>query len=95
MDYTSIIDEKLIAPCGLYCGWCPYYLMGTKGFKCEGCWERKGCPIRDCAKARGLKLCTLCNEFPCNKLYEAFRSMDKFFDRIKRDFPNGVKLPKK
>jgi len=87
-----MVEEKLIAPCGLYCGWCPYYLVGTKEFSCPGCWERKKCNIRDCAKSKGLKLCTFCPEFPCEKLYKMYRDMEKFLDEIKRDFPDGIKL---
>ena len=82
----------LLAPCGLYCGWCPYYIQGTEKFKCPGCWERKDeCSIRDCAKDKGLKLCTYCSSFPCDKLSRMYAKMDKFFEEIKRDFPEGIK----
>ena len=83
--------KELVAPCGLYCGWRPYYIVGTKEFKCNGCWRRKeACEIRDCAKSIGLELCTFCVEFPCSKLYEMYSRMKEFFDEIKRDFPRGV-----
>ena len=85
------LDEKLIAPCGLYCGWCPYYINGTKEFKCNGCWTRENCSIRNCAETKGLKLCSYCPEFPCEKLYKMYGKMNKFFDEIKKDFPNGIK----
>jgi len=77
------IDEKLIAPCGLYCGWCPFYVFDLKDFKCPGCWMREECAIRDCAADKGLKLCTFCENFPCEKLYNMYRNMDKFFNDIK------------
>jgi len=86
--------DKLIAPCGHYCGWCPYYVKGTEEFKCPGCWElKKRCPwgIRECAQERSLKLCTFCSEFPCPRLYELYSRMGEFFDTIKENFPKGVR----
>jgi len=85
------LNEKLIAACGLYCDWCPYYIVGTSEFKCEGCWLRKECSIRDCARSRGLKLCTYCTEFPCQKLYNMYTRMDELFNSIKKDFPQGIR----
>ncbi|HDO20832.1 MAG: DUF3795 domain-containing protein [archaeon GB-1845-036] len=84
------LNEKLIAPCGLYCGWCPYYIVGTENFKCEGCFTRDKCTIRDCAEEKGLRLCTYCHEFPCKKLYEMYGRMSEFFNQIRRDFPEGI-----
>jgi len=82
----------LLAPCGLYCGWCPYYIQGAEQFKCAGCWKREKCPIRDCAKGKALKLCTYCSSFPCGKLLEMYAKMPEFLDGIKRDFPKGISL---
>ena len=66
-------------------------MAGTDEFKCSGCWSRKeGCKIRDCAKSRGLRLCTFCAEFPCSKLYEMYAKMGEFFDEIKKDFPREI-----
>jgi hypothetical protein len=85
--------DELLAPCGLNCGWCPFYLKGTPQYKCKGCWNCEKCEmgIRDCAKARNPKICTYCREFPCQKLYKMYAQMDKFFDNIKEAFPEGVK----
>ncbi len=85
------VKEELIAACGLYCGWCPFYVAGSKEFKCNGCWSREKCKIRDCARERGLKICTYCPEFPCKKLYNMYTRMDEFFDQIKRAFPGGIR----
>jgi hypothetical protein len=85
------MNENLIGPRGLYCGWCPFYVVGSKEFTCKGCWSREKCEIIDCAKSKGLKLCAFCQEFPCLKLYGAYGQMDKFFDDIKKAFPQGVK----
>ena len=86
-----MVNENLVAACGLYCGWCPFYLVGCEEFKCGGCWSRDKCAIRDCAKEKGLKICTYCQEFPCQKLYEMYSKMDKFFDEIKKAFPHEIK----
>jgi len=87
------MSKDLIAPCGLYCGWCPYYIVGTKEFTCKGCQDRIRCPISSCAKVRGLEPCTYCQEFPCQKLYEMYGHMHQFFEDIKKDFPQGIKKP--
>jgi hypothetical protein len=87
----NTLDDDLIGPCGLCCGWCPFYSVGTKEFTCKGCWSREKCTIRDCAKNKGLKLCTFCQDFPCQKLYKMYGQMDKFFNDIKEAFPKGVK----
>ena len=84
------LDEKLVGACGLYCGWCPYYVAGTEEFRCGGCWTREECRIRNCASERGLRVCTFCPEFPCQRLYDMYGRMSEFFDQIKKDFPNGV-----
>ncbi|MEM3731611.1 MAG: hypothetical protein QW667_05735 [Candidatus Bathyarchaeia archaeon] len=73
-----MVEENLIGPCGLYCGWCPFYVVGSKEFTCKGWWAREKCEIRDCAKSKGLKL------------YGMHGQMDKFFDNIKKAFPKGV-----
>jgi len=78
------MNENLIAPCGIYCGWCPFYVFKPEEFSCPGCWQREEeCSIRDCASSRGLKLCTFCDEFPCDKLYKMYMRMNEFFDYIK------------
>ncbi|RLI20550.1 hypothetical protein DRO54_06035 [Candidatus Bathyarchaeota archaeon] len=88
-----MMSENLVAACGLFCGWCPFYLVGSEEFKCGGCWSREKCAIRDCAKEKGLKICTYCKEFPCQKLYKMYGRMNEFFDEIKRTFPHGIKPP--
>ncbi len=78
------VNKNLIAPCGLYCGWCPFYVFKPKEYSCGGCWSRDKCRIRDCAVSRGLKLCTYCKDFPCDKLYKMYKNMDKFFDNVRK-----------
>ncbi len=89
---TSIeLRGELIGACGIYCGWCPYYIIGTKEFKCGGCWTREKCEIRDCAASKGIKICTFCHEFPCQKLYDMYNRMTEYFDQIKKDFADKIK----
>ncbi len=86
------VKEELIASCGLYCGWCPFYLFESKEFTCMGCWSREKCDIRDCARDKGLRICTYCPEFPCKKLYDMYGRMNEFFDEIKETFSSGIKF---
>ncbi len=71
-------DRNLIAPCGLYCGEC----LGFQDGRCRGCLSRKGlclkytkiCKIYSCCvDKKGLRICSKCKEFPCEKF-------TKFFD---------------
>jgi len=87
----GVSREELLGPCGLNCGWCPFYLKGTPQFTCKGCWRREKCEIRDCAKSRNLKICTYCLKFPCEKLYKTYGEMGKFFNDIREAFPSGIK----
>jgi hypothetical protein len=69
-------DPNIIAPCGLDCGVCRFYLRSRR--PCPGC--RGGdhnkatgcirCAIKTCAErsAAGLKYCTACTDFPCHRL---------------------------
>jgi len=44
---------------------------------CISCQSGDGgdpnCAIRICAKERGIEMCALCNEYPCDKLAETFK----------------------
>lgn len=51
--------------------------------------------LSETAKERCLKLCTYCSSFPCDKLSQMYSHMNEFFDKIKRDFPNGIQKPPK
>ncbi len=57
-----LVDTKLIAYCGLYCGSCRSYLKGS----CPGCAENKKaswCKIRTCNMELGYASCADCKEF--------------------------------
>ena len=65
-----IIDEKLIANCGLYCGSCSSYLKE----KCPGCSENvkaSWCKVRQCCIESDFKSCADCQKVDtsdCKKL---------------------------
>jgi len=57
---TPVIDENLVAYCGLYCGSCAKYMKGN----CPGCKENTKatwCKIRTCNIENGFKNCSHCN----------------------------------
>ncbi|MFX1326307.1 MAG: DUF3795 domain-containing protein [Promethearchaeota archaeon] len=76
-----MVDNNLVAPCGIYCGACRQYLLLKKdlleerGYKkgCKGCRIRnKNCAFirRDCTalKKKELDYCYECEQFPCHNL---------------------------
>lgn len=85
-----LAQDSPVGPCGICCGWCPYYLTQVEGLKCPGCAEKGECPIRDCARRGCLELCTYCRAFPCDLLFGMYRRMGKFLKRVRKDFPEGV-----
>lgn len=63
------MDEKLLGKCGYYCGYCPTYIKG----KCEGCVAAHAegdCFSRDCVLGKGIAVCAMCGEFPCDTILE-------------------------
>ncbi len=76
-----IIDEKMIAPCGMNCGLCLAHQREKK--QCLGCRvdspnKRKsctGCSIILCDKRRGkdADFCYVCDSFPCTRM----KTLDK------------------
>jgi len=72
------ISEELIAPCGINCGVCRYYLTKAKGLYkskksgCIGCVPRnEGCTYQGgCGPLiKGIvRFCYVCSDFPCKQL---------------------------
>ena len=69
------MENKLAAPCGLYCGICPAFQAGDChgcGCRNEDCLARErhaSCAIyRCCVEERGLEDCAACADFPCAPL---------------------------
>jgi hypothetical protein len=76
-----MLEKKLVAPCGIYCGACRSYLLLKKdlleerGYKqgCKGCRIRnKNCVFirKECELLRKneIEFCYECGNFPCLKI---------------------------
>ncbi len=62
-----MMDEKLLAKCGFYCGACPTFITGN----CSGCNESQtegDCFTHDCAVQQKLNFCGACKDFPCETI---------------------------
>lgn len=68
---TLILESKLLAPCGMYCGFCLHYRKEKKPH-CTGCFDKKGhqfwgeCRLHACTTKHEVEHCGLCDEFPCS-----------------------------
>ena len=76
-----MMEEKLIAPCGMNCGICVSYLAMTNDLKKKG-FGKKYCPGcrprgKNCAFMKGncdligkglVQFCYECGEYPCRRL---------------------------
>jgi hypothetical protein len=70
------MEKKLIAPCGMNCGLCKFYLQGNE--KCPGCRiestikpERSlKCSIKNCEHLAGTEsgFCYSCSKYPCTRI---------------------------
>jgi hypothetical protein len=71
------LEEKLLAPCGAYCGTCEYYLK-ERTPNCPGCGMVKGrpfwgeCKLYACSTDHKVEHCGLCRDFPCNLFIDQF-----------------------
>ena len=65
------MNEKLLAPCGTYCGLCPYFRK-ERTPHCSGCGTVKGrpfwgeCRLYACSRDHEVEHCGLCKDFPCD-----------------------------
>lgn len=78
-----VIDTRLIAACGMYCGACPSYINE----KCPGCHTRGKvlfCQVRSCCHEQGIHSCGDCGEHgdpsDCSRLDNLF---SRVVDRIR------------
>lgn len=61
--------------------------------KCRGCKNEEvfvncgGCPIRNCARGRGLEYCIECREFPC-ELRKQLRHAEEILPQTKTELKN-------
>ena len=74
----TVGNEKLAAPCGLYCGACIDYLIykschgcNCECGKCDASGHHETCNIyKCCVKQRGHETCSECGELPCSMLIQ-------------------------
>jgi hypothetical protein len=70
------MNEKLVAPCGIYCGTCKFFSRKEKP-SCSGCGNQNGepfwgkCRLYACAKGR-VEYCGMCEDFPCDLFVNQF-----------------------
>jgi len=71
------LDERLLAPCGIHCGLCPYFNQERTPY-CPGCNSLKGhafwgeCKLYACAADHKVEHCGVCAEFPCGLFVSLF-----------------------
>jgi len=82
-----VLDSRLVAYCGLYCGACGRYLKG----KCKGCHEnvKAGwCKIRSCCIDNQYVSCAECKEYAdpndCSKFNNFMSKIFGFIFRSNR-----------
>lgn len=68
MEKQIVVNQELVAYCGLYCGSCRQYLKNA----CLGCHRNERatwCKIRSCCVSNGLQSCADChtNVADCKK----------------------------
>jgi hypothetical protein len=88
MDKSIVVDTKLVAACGLYCGACRSYLKG----KCPGCAENSKatwCKHRTCIKTHGISSCAECPKYSdpakeCDEYNNMIAKLAGFFLRSDR-----------
>ena len=70
-EITPEMETRLLAPCGMYCGFCRVYNKETAPY-CSGCFSQKGhqfwgeCKLYACATQHNVQHCGLCDDFPCD-----------------------------
>ena len=73
-----VIDEEMVAYCGLYCGACRSYLNG----KCPGCHENlkaTWCTVKSCCRSNKYSTCADCAEFRDTK---KCKKMNNFISKV-------------
>jgi hypothetical protein len=73
-----VVDESLVACCGLYCAACKSHVKG----RCPGCRgnvKATWCKVRTCCIDKGIATCAECVEFPDAKSCAKFNN---FISRV-------------
>ena len=86
-EQEIIVDESLVAYCGLYCGACPRYLKG----KCPGCRttsKSSWCKVKPCNTENGWRSCAECTQHEdvaaCAKYNPLIIRIGEFVSRTSR-----------
>lgn len=75
-----IEPSEIFNPCGLNCDWCVYRRIENVNVSgCPGCFERKDCPIRDCAMEEGYRSCDECASSPCHTSLQGYQCMKEHY----------------
>ena len=68
-----LYKDKEYGFCGIICSDCKNY---KKNLNCQGCLGEKNllndCPTRSCAISKKINLCSECEKFPCEELYNFY-----------------------
>lgn len=80
---TENLETTLFAPCGMNCIVCYRHCYHKK--PCAGCLKSdigkpehcQKCKIKDCIKAKGIRYCFSCREYPCKQIKSLEKSYNK------------------
>jgi len=81
LNAKKLVDTNLLGPCAMNCSYCLAYKKGA----CLGCRYQADkraadgvldwCPLLNCADRRGVRICSECKDYPCEKEYNPKNSM--------------------
>lgn len=80
---TENLETTLFAPCGMNCMVCYRHCYHKQ--PCAGCLKSdigkpehcRKCKIKDCIKAKGIRYCFSCREYPCKRIKSLEKSYNK------------------
>jgi len=89
MKMPNIIEDIMLAPCGMNCAVC-YKHVGVRkyGKSCEGCLKGdigkpehcRKCNIKSCVQGKSLVRCYECSDFPCKLIRNLEKSYNKRYN---------------
>ena len=88
---VMLLDKKLLAPCGTFCGLCQYFEKKRMPY-CSGCGNHKGnpfwgeCKVYSCSTEHDVEHCGLCKDFPCSLFIGQFDPEHGQKNTIFRDY---------
>lgn len=89
MKMPEIIEDIMLAPCGMNCAVC-YQHVGIRKHRqpCEGCLKGdlgkpehcRKCNMKSCAQGKGYVHCFECTDFPCKLIKNLEKSYNKRYN---------------